>query len=118
MKISDVAINNSDYDITDENFENVLNVHLDDNGFYFFNLLETVNFPEELDPTTYSLYRVLPDDFYTTISYKCYNTIKLWWIICAANQILDPTSAPEVGRILQIPNTTTVSQILASVNGV
>lgn len=117
MKISDITIKNEDYDITDENFENVLGVFTDDDGYYFFNLLSTVTFPEDMDPETYGVYRVLPDDFYTTISYKFYGTIKLWWIICAANQVLDPTSPPPIGVYLRIPKTSVVTQVLTTIKG-
>jgi nucleoid-associated protein YgaU len=112
-KITDLPAIVEQYDITDENYENLLSVYTDDSGFYYFNLIGTVNFPVEMAPGTYTLYKTTPDDFYTAISYKHYNTIKLWWVICAANQIMDPTAAPDVGRILRIPTPSTVSSILS-----
>lgn len=100
MKITDIP--NTLADVTAENYENVFNVYTDNNDFYYYNLLKKVDFPTDIDPNAYDYYEAGPDDFYPLISYKFYNTIKLWWVICAANQINDPTSAPEAGTILKI----------------
>lgn len=38
------------------------------------------------------------------ISYKSYETVRYWWIICYVNGIEDPMHGMEVGQLLQIPN--------------
>ena len=118
MKISDLIddIKTPGYEITSENYENIFNVY-DDNGQPFYNLIRSVNFPEDLDPTVYTLHTALPNEHYTTISYNYYGTTKLWWVICGANQILDPTYPPYTGRQLRIIKPEYISEILGSLNG-
>ena len=114
MKITDITTSNND--ITAENYENVFNIYNDENAFYYYDLLRKVDFPTELDPNTYDLYEAKPDDFYPLISYKAYNNIKLWWVICATNQIDNPLSAPEVGTILKIIKPYYVQSVLAKIS--
>lgn len=113
MKITDITQNISE--ITSENYENLFNIYVDNNDFYYYNLLRKVDFPVELDPNVYDYYESGPDDFYPLISYKFYKTIKLWWIICAANQINDPTSAPTAGTILKIIKPEYIQSILSKI---
>lgn len=37
------------------------------------------------------------------ISYRCYGSVKYWWLILAANSISNPFEL-EVGKVLEIPN--------------
>lgn len=85
-----------------QNLENLFYVFQNDKGQYFYNINKTVNFPEDLDPTLYFQYETKPKDTWTTISYEYYGDIRLWWVICSANQILDPTKHPEPGTILKV----------------
>lgn len=118
MKINEIVdeIKTPGYEITNENYENIFNVYEDD-GRYFYNLTRTINFPTELDPTVYTFHETLPDEHYTTISYNYYGTTKLWWVICGANQIINPTYPPYQGRILKIIKPEYINQILGSLNG-
>ena len=116
-EISDTVIKAEDYEITSENFENILNVYTDNDGYYFFNNLNTITFPKDLDPESYIIYYAEPDDLYTLISYKFYNTIKLWWVVCGANQIINPTSPPYVGRPLKILKPDYVATVLNTILG-
>jgi hypothetical protein len=38
------------------------------------------------------------------ISFKVYNTVVYWWLICYVNEIHDPYSDIYVGQLLIIPN--------------
>ena len=38
------------------------------------------------------------------ISYKAYNTVKYWWLICFVNKVQDPFSDLTVGKLMTIPN--------------
>lgn len=114
MKITDITIKSGE--ISTENYENVFNIYTDENDFYYFNLLKKVDFPDDIDPNIYDYYEALPDDFYPLISYKFYNNIKLWWIVCAVNHIDDPTSAPIAGTLLKIIKPYYIQVILSKVN--
>ena len=57
-EINDVAIKK----LSAQNLENLFYVFQRDNGQYFYNVLKTVNFPEDIDPTLYSQYETKPKD--------------------------------------------------------
>ncbi len=113
MKITDININ---LDITPNNYENIFNIYTDENNFYYYNLLKKVDFPVDLDPNVFDYYMTQPDDYYSIIAFKFYNDIRLFWVICSANQIDDPTSAPKVGTILKIIKPVLLKSILTTIN--
>ena len=95
-----------------ENLENILNVHQTDDNKYYYNLLQTVEIPDNLPNGYYYTYTVQQEDVWPNISYKAYNTPNLWWAIVSANKILDPTKIPEPGTIIKILKPDVVSLIL------
>jgi hypothetical protein len=100
MKITDIK--EKAEDITSENYENIFNIYTDENEFYYYNLLKKVDFPEDLDSEVYDYYETKSIDTYPNIAFNFYKSVKLWWIICAANQIDDPTKQPTAGTLLKI----------------
>lgn len=111
------------YEITDvktykllaQNLENLFNVYKDSNGYYAYNLLKTVQFPEDLNPLFYSNYIVEPKDSWPLIAWKFYKSVRLWWLICAANNIEDPTEMPRPTSVIRIINSTIVRQVLSDI---
>lgn len=114
MKITDIK--NLPQDVTSENYENIFNVYTDENAFYYFNLLKKVDFPDDLNSDIYDWYQTQPIDTYPNISYRFYKSVTLWWIICAANHIDDPTKQPEAGVLLKIIKPFYIKNILARIN--
>lgn len=110
MKHNDVP--NVSYKITPQNYENIFNVYQDTDGFYYYNILKTVNFPVELDSSVYQEYVTGYNDTWPIISWKFYHNVKLWWLICAANQIINPVINPTPGTVLKIINSTVARNIL------
>ncbi len=105
--------NLSDYD-----YENIFSVYTDEDGFFFYNLLNSVNFPEDISPLLYNLYTVKAGEVWPTISYRVYNTIKLWWLICAANRIFNPLVMPDPGTKIKVLTAPAVNQVLKRINQV
>lgn len=73
-----------------ERYENIFNVYKtikDENSFYYFyNILNKVVIPDSIDQEffdTITLNRRLP---WTTLSFKLYNTMELWWLIFLINK--------------------------------
>ena len=97
-EIKDVAITK----LSAQNLENLFYVFKRDNGQYFYNILKTVNFPEDIDPTLYTQYETKPKDTWPLIAHNFYKDVRLWWIVCSANQIMNPVKQPEPGTILKI----------------
>ena len=110
MKNKDIP--NVQYKITNAHFENLFDVYEEEDEKYFYNLLKTVNMPKDLDPIYYDNYVVKYGDMWPTISYAFYGNVVLWWLICATNQVMNPTVAPEVGAVIKIIKPSYVPEIL------
>jgi hypothetical protein len=82
-------------------FENVFKMYKDD-GFYAYNILRTVKIPEKLDEGTFDNIRLAGELPWTIISQKLYGTIKLWWLLCLTNKILNPVTIPAEGTIIKV----------------
>lgn len=94
-------------------FENFLNVYEDSStGKNFYNLLRSINvFPSGNDAVE-DEYVVMPSDTWVYISYKYYNTMDLWWLVCCYNQIINPTSMPVNGTVLKLLKSKYVGTVL------
>lgn len=95
-----------------EVMENIFNVYQDVDGKYFYNLLQTVVFPQNLPSSMFTLYNAQRGDTWPLISYKQYKTPNLWWIILLANNIFDATKIPKPGFQLRIPAFPLVQEIV------
>lgn len=103
------------HDIFFQNYENLFNVYQRDNGEYFYNITRKLNIPAEIREAYYKDYVVKYGDSWTGIAFKMFNDVKLWWIICATNNIIDPLGFPEPGYILKILDKDIVRGILAMI---
>jgi len=56
-----------------------------DKQFYFYNILNKIQFPENLDSNFFGLYDVVGRLPLTTVSYRIYDNIHLWWILYLNN---------------------------------
>jgi hypothetical protein len=97
------------------NFENLFNVYKD-KKVYFYNLLNTVNFPDVLADSYFQTYTVPYDNItWTDISNKQYATPQLWWLICSVNKIDNPIEFPKAGTVLKILDPRIVTEVLQSI---
>jgi hypothetical protein len=96
--------------------ENLFKIYQDSDGRYFYNLLNTVSVDQDILPSFFTLHYPVKGDSYTGLSYRYYNTIDLWWIICAANNINDPTKMPIHYSPLRILNKNVVVALLTQIN--
>ena len=102
--------------LRNENYENIFNIYTDEDGRYYYNLLQTIALPQNLPAGYYTTYDVKYGDTWPFISYKLYNTPNLWWIITAANNISDPTSLPEPGSQIKYFKTNVVRAVLNQIS--
>jgi LysM repeat protein len=99
-----------------ENYENLFNVYQDEKDkMYYYNLLQTIAFPDGLPITLFTKYDVVPGDTWPYISYKVYGSPNLWWPIMYANKILDPTKNPVPGTTVTIPKPQVVNEMLSQI---
>lgn len=95
------------------NFANLFNVvDLSDKSYY--NISKTINFQNVLDIENgyVDYYQISVNDTWTSISYMYYGTIKLWWLICKFNNIIDPFAELIPGKKILIPCQQIINQIL------
>ena len=98
-----------------ENYENIFNVYREDDGLYYYNLLQTISFPQNLPATLFTSYTTTYGDTWPFISYKTFNTPNLWWIILLANNVQNPLEPVNPGTILRIPIDVVVKNVLAQI---
>jgi len=96
-------------------YENIFNIYTDVDNKYYYNLLQTIAFPDNLPNSFFIQYVVGNQDAWSLISYKMYNTIDLWWIILLANAITNPLEPLIPGTVLKIPNAAIVQDVLAQI---
>lgn len=99
-----------------EKYENIFRVYLDEDNRYFYNLLEAINLPTNLPAGFFREYSVEPNDTLPFISYKTYNTVDLWWLICISNNIQNPIKKIPTGTKLKIPVPNFAQIILETIN--
>ena len=75
--------------ISSELYENIFKVNLiknKDKNFFFYNTLNKVVFPDNLDGDVYKEFTVKADIPWTTLSFNLYGTINLWWVVYLINK--------------------------------
>jgi|688.fasta_scaffold1464789_2 hypothetical protein len=106
--------------LRNDDYANILNVHIDDSNRYYYNLLQTITIPDNLPESFYSFYTVGYGDTWPLISYKAYNTPNLWWLITLVNKITNPVIQPSQGIQIKflIPRyaSLVISQLITSEN--
>ncbi len=98
-----------------ENLENIFQVYTDENNRYFYNLLQTINIPLNLPKGYYIFHTTKYNETWPNISYKYYQTPNLWWIIVAANNILNPVIQPEPSSRIKIIKPEIVRNMLVEI---
>ena len=94
-------------------FANLFNV-INKGELSYFNLCKNIYFDNIDSMSSESVYNyiILEDDSWTNISYKFYNTYKLWWLICKFNGIINPFNELTPGTVIKIPTKETVDAIM------
>lgn len=102
--------------LTSEHYENIFNVYTNENGLYYYNLLQTVVFPQNLPANLFKTYTIKPEDTWPLISYKTLKSPNLWWILMLANNITNPIKQPVSGTMILIPIPEIVKELLFQVS--
>jgi hypothetical protein len=90
---------------------NLFNVYKDSDGAHFFNLLNTVQIPDDaINPVYFDEYFVTETDNLFHISHKFYGVVHLWWLIGYINKIVDPFYIE--GKKIKVLKPDIVGQIL------
>ena len=103
--------------LSDMKFENIFNMSkTEDNGYYFYNITRTVRFDaSELDDEYYFKYVVDRQLSWPALSFRYYNTIDLWWLICVINGIDNPVEFTKPGRELKLIKKSHVNTVVSAI---
>jgi nucleoid-associated protein YgaU len=101
--------------LREENFENIFNVYQDQDGMYFYNLLQTVVFPQDLPPSLFTTYVIAYGDTWPFISFKTLKSPNLWWLILLANGIQNPLEPLVNGTKIKIPIDSVVKEVITQI---
>lgn len=103
----------------DEYYENIFNAYEfenDNNDQYVcYNILNKVSLPPDIDPQVFDHVTIPGHMPLTTISYRIYNNMHLWWLIMLTNSITNPTKLLAPGSIIKIIKPQFIPQVLASI---
>jgi hypothetical protein len=84
--------------------------------FIFYNILRNINLFPAQNSEVEDDYNTTFNDTWLLISYKYYNTIDLWWLVCAYNQIKNPVKMPPPGTQLKLLKPKYVATVLSELN--
>ncbi len=101
--------------ISSSNYERIFKVYKDDD-FYAYNILKTVKIPSDLHDDIFSYVRVTGKTSWVHVSHRVYGNIKLWWLICLTNGILNPVVLPEPTLVLRVIKPQFVPEVLKAIN--
>ena len=102
--------------LDDLRYENIFKVYQTAENHYYYNILNTISFPADIDKNSYYTLKVNQNMPWTTISYNAYGTIELWWLICIVNQIRNPLVMPLTNRVLKIVKPEFVRSIINEIH--
>lgn len=102
--------------LTQYNFENLFKVYTDIENQYYYNVTNSIFFPDDIANDAYVNYRVIGSNMsWTYLSYIHYGTIKLWWILCALNNVDNPMILPEPGTFIKILKPNALRDVLQQI---
>lgn len=112
------AININDIPpIAGEYYENILNLYQtqDDNSYYYYNISNKVTFDINDVDEQYIQYFFIDSPMpLTTISYRLFNTMHLWWLIAVMNN-LNPINIPPAGAVFAAPRREYLQNVLQAI---
>lgn len=101
-------------DMPETSYENIFNMFTDDN-FLAYNILRTVNIPQDIDTDLFYYTQITGQQPWTRISLDHYGTIRLWWLICITNKIMNPVVLPAPGTLIKVIKQEYISDILEQI---
>lgn len=103
--IEDLQINQNDApdlpNLPPQRYENIFKLGKN-NGYYFFNILKSVKFPEDLSTDIFYYKTVETKMPHTALSYKIYGTQNLWWFLLLSNNIINPVKYLTPGTRIKV----------------
>lgn len=83
-----------------QKYENIFRLG-ENNGKLYYNLLDTLTLPSSVVNDAFFVIKTLPNETWTNISYRVYDTIELWWLIAIVNNIYNPFVLPQYIKVIK-----------------
>lgn len=103
----------------DEYYENIFNAYEFENDYgkryVCYNILNKVALPDNIDDQVFTYVSIPGNMPLTTISYRIYQTMHLWWLIMLVNQLKNPVKLIAPGTVIKVIKPQFVPQILNSI---
>ena len=117
MKISDIDYKPIEDNLKISDYENFLNIYVDKRGNYVFNL--NTGLYIDVDQNTLPTIVLDHDAWWTTISYKIYETTRLAWLLMKVNKVglVDLFNMKETGDLIYYVDPGSISDIIQKING-
>jgi hypothetical protein len=96
-------------------FENIFKLYTE-NNYYFYNILKTLNIPDDLDSSVFFKYEVPNPMSWHVLSHRIYGSTDLWWLLVIVNDVKNPVKLPSGGDILKVIKPGSISKILTLIN--
>jgi len=100
--------------ISDNRYENIFSMNLCDT-YLFYNIIKKINFPDDLGSDVYFEQYTSASVPWTTLAHEVYGDQNLWWIICGANNIQNPTINPVIGKVYKFIRPAYINTVLAEI---
>jgi hypothetical protein len=101
--------------LSDFRYENLFKLYQTTDGQYFYNILSTASFPDNLDKNIFYDLTVNEKTPWPLISYGAYGTIELWWLIAIINGIQNPFELPS-NQSIKILKPQYIRQVITQLN--
>jgi len=102
-------------------YENIFKVNVinkdAESSYYFYNTLNSINIPADINGDAYEELPLRHDTPWTTLSYRLYGTIDLWWILVLVNKP-DYIFMAKGGEDYKFIKPQYVSRIISKINSV
>lgn len=95
-------------------YEKIFRVY-EEEGKLAYNIIKTVHIPSDIDPGMVEHTRIIGTTSWTQVSFQIYGTIKLWWLICITNKILNPVLLPRPGSVIRYIKPQYIGQVLKEI---
>ena len=102
--------------INEEFYENIFSVYKIDKHF-ILNIMKKVSLPDGSINEDYIYYKVINYSApWTNVSFSEYGSIRLWWLVCIMNNIMNPVHNVPSGSVLKFLKPEYVAAVLQLIN--
>jgi len=96
-------------------YERIFKLFTTEQNQYYYNLLQSLYLPDGINETVIYYMHIQENMPWTTVSFKAYGNIELWWLIMLVNKIYNPLTAATAGTVLKVIKPEYVSSILQEI---